>query len=240
MKKLFVLLVILFTQTKQQIKENPLFLVESKNPFLLSTNDDYFYLITIGKNLKIEKDSGNIEDNTENNILTEDDYIFIADYLYNNYIYFSNRFYHIIYNPFISYENIRINDKQEYMHYKIVGLISINNNSDFITYGYYNDYVMFSTNFKYYSNLYTSNLMNYKLICKYIKDEIFVCGIIFDSKFNLYCLKNYIYPIEPNDSSKNFLSVFGNNYIYNISSSFGLYDTDKNNIKIFCIQNTIF
>ena len=58
MKKFYFLFVILFIQNNSQIKQNPIFLVESIEPFVLSTNDNYYYVITLGKNLKINKESG--------------------------------------------------------------------------------------------------------------------------------------------------------------------------------------
>ena len=80
MKKLYFLIVVLFIKINSQIKENPIFLVQSIDPFVLSTNDDYFYLITLGKNLKIKKESGNIVNITDNYAIKAN-YIFVADNL---------------------------------------------------------------------------------------------------------------------------------------------------------------
>ena len=85
MKKIFLLFIIFFIRTNSQIKENPIFLVNTTNPFVLSTNDDYYYVITKGKSLKINKESGNIENITINDF-THSNYIYIIDNLYNNYI----------------------------------------------------------------------------------------------------------------------------------------------------------
>ena len=234
MEKLYILFIVLLIQTNQQIKLNPIFIVESKNPVLLSTDDDYFYLLTNGKNFKIEKDSGNIV-NYSNNSAAEDDYIFIADNSYNNYVYISKIFYHIIYNPFISYQIINIYENEEYNYFKIEGLISINNNNNIIAYGYYeNDYLMFSTNFELFSKISVQGIINYKIICKFLEGESFVCGIILDSKFQLFCYK---YHINSNVPSKNYLINYENPFINDNSTSFGLYDTDKNDIKLFCNKN---
>ena len=87
MKELYILFIALLIQTNSEIIQNPIFLAESKKPFILSTNDNYYYIITIEKNLKIKKESGILENNTDNSAV-EDHYIFIADNSYNNYVYF--------------------------------------------------------------------------------------------------------------------------------------------------------
>ena len=232
MKKLYFLIVVLFIKINSQIKENPIFLVASKNPFVLSTNDDYFYLITIGKNVKIQKESGIIIENTDNDAIRTD-YIFIAD---NSYIYYDDIYYKIIYNPFLSYDEIEIPQNSEYRQMKSVGCVLNNNNNDIIIYGYYeNDYLVFSTNLGGYSYSEITNIKNYKLICKFIESENFVCAIIIDSKLELYCLKHHI---NPSDSSQNSLTLYENTEpsSFDSISSFGLYDTDKNNIKLLCVQ----
>ena len=64
MKKYYLLVFIqlLFqTLTNQQIKQNPILLGNTLNPFVLSTNDSYFYVITEGTSFKINKESGNLE-----------------------------------------------------------------------------------------------------------------------------------------------------------------------------------
>ena len=236
MKKLYFLIVVLFIKINSQIKENPIFLVESKNPFVLSTNDDYFYLITIGKNVKIQKESGIIIENTDNDAIRTD-YIFIADNSYNNYIYYDDIYYQIIYDPFLSYEEIEIPQDSEYRQMNSVGCVLNNNNDDIIIYGYYgNDYLVFSTNLGGYSYAFISGIKNYKLICKFIEDENFVCAIIIDSTLELYCLKHHI--INPSDSSQNKLTLYNNTEPLSSGfiSSFGLYDTNKNNIKLLCGQ----
>ena len=230
MKKFYFLLILLFLKSSLQIKQNPIYLVDRKNPFVLSSNDNYYYVITIGNNLKINQESGNIENNTDN-YADEESYIFIADNSYNNYLYYSNEYYKIIYDPFLSYEKLNINEY--YSNFKPIGFISINNT--IIIYGCYNnDFFMFSTNFVSYSKIEVPNIINYKIICKYIEGEDFVCGIILNSKFSLYCLN---YHIDPNNNENNALSLNNNTFIYGDSFTFGLYDTDKYNIKLFCCQN---
>ena len=47
MKELYILFIALLIQTNSEIIQNPIFLAESKKPFILSTNDNYYYIITI-------------------------------------------------------------------------------------------------------------------------------------------------------------------------------------------------
>ena len=50
-KRLYFLFILLFISIYSQIKQNPIFLIESTNPLILSTNP-------FGYNLKINKESG--------------------------------------------------------------------------------------------------------------------------------------------------------------------------------------
>ena len=59
MKNFPFLFLVLLTQipTILLIIENPIFLINAKNPFVLSTDDEFYYVITKGFNLKINKES---------------------------------------------------------------------------------------------------------------------------------------------------------------------------------------
>ena len=65
MEKLYFIFLFIFAQINSQIKENPIFLIEDKNPFVLSTID-YYYVMTEQTYLKIKIDSGNIEKTINN------------------------------------------------------------------------------------------------------------------------------------------------------------------------------
>ena len=87
MKKLyFFLFIVFFIRTNSQIKKNPIFLVEAENIFVLSTNDDYYYVLTTNKDFKIKKESGDIE-TISNNTFNISDYKYLEDKAYNNYLY---------------------------------------------------------------------------------------------------------------------------------------------------------
>ena len=240
MEKLYFLFITLFIQSFSQIKQNPIFLVESVDPFVLSTNDNYYYVITLGKNLKIIKESGIIEDNSDNGAVRAD-YSFISDNSYNNWIYFSNSYFKIIYVPFISYEEFIIDQNSVYRDMTFTGCLSKYNNNDIIIYGYYqNDYLIFSTDLGPYASFKKGDIINNKIICTFIQNEDYACGIIDNNILNIFCFK---YHIDLSNLPENTLEIYINSDTYTLRgesiSSFGLYDVDKNNynIKIICYKN---
>ena len=71
--KILILIIIFFVQTNSQIKQNPILLINSTepiDPLVLSSKYQYYYIITSGKDLQIEKESGNIISSFDNNIKT--------------------------------------------------------------------------------------------------------------------------------------------------------------------------
>ena len=236
MNKLYFLFIVSFIQINSQIIENPKFLDNSINPFVLSTNDDYYYVITIGKSLKINKESGKIED-TKKNYAVEEDYIFISDNSFNNYVYYSQKYYKIKYNPSISYNEIN-KDIPYDQNSKIKGAISKYNSDEIIIYGYYNDkFLVFFTNKDNYSFRYIENINDYKFICKFVVGEEYICGTIKEEILEM----NYLiyHHIDPNDPSQNQLAFHQSDDSIKSEDikSFGLYDVDENGIKLVCKQN---
>ena len=186
MKNFCFLLVILCFRTTINIpiKENPIFLTNNSYPFVLSTIDDCFYVITKGKDFKIDKISGDIY-NISENILDSQNYIYIFDNSNNNYIFYSNKYYEIIYNPFISYKEIIISSKPQdgngnggnNMH----NVGSIAKDNDFIIYGYDNNNLFFSSKSREFrAQQYITNI-NEKLSCKFAGGEIYVCFMIINT-----------------------------------------------------------
>ena len=108
--KILIIIIIFFVQTNSQIKQNPILLINSTepiDPLVLSSKDEYYYIITSGKDLQIEKESGNIISSFDNNIKTSNyvNYVDNAKILFlfhesllNNLIYY---FVNIIENYFI-------------------------------------------------------------------------------------------------------------------------------------------
>jgi len=239
MEKKFFLFIVFFIRINSQIKENPIFLVNASNPFVLSTNDDYYYAITAGKSLKINKEFGNIENITINNF-TNSNYIYIVDDIYNNYIYYSNKYYHIIYSPFISYEEITVHSEQkngEQNPMIIVG--SIPKDNDFIVYGITKmDYLSFSSKSQYYcaSTSTEKDDIDERISCKLIENNDYICGIITEENLSINCFKYQIFANSLDDSLT--LYRYTLSWTFGSVSSFGLYDIDKNktNTKLFCRQ----
>ena len=146
MKNFYFLFIVLFirTHTNIQIKENPIFLVKSKAPFVLSTTDNYYYVITKDKSLKINKESGNIE-NEKSNSFTTFNYMYIFDNSNNNYMRYSNDYYEIKYNQFISFKKIEFAPKLKNIE-EIENIIgSISKDNEFIIYGYITNYLLFTS-----------------------------------------------------------------------------------------------
>ena len=239
MKNFCFLLVILCFRTTINIpiKENPIFLTNNSYPFVLSTLDDYFYVITKGKDFKIDKISGDIY-NISENILDSQNYIYIFDNSNNNYIFYSNKYYEIIYNPFISYKEIIISSKPQdgngnggnNMH----NVGSIAKDNDFIIYGYDNNNLFFSSKSREFRAQQHITNINEKLSCKFAGGEIYVCFMIINNNLNIRCLTYQIFQNSNQDS----LTLDDNtqSWAYNSISSFGIFDIDKNkiNTKLFC------
>ena len=87
MKTLYYFLFLAFCiRTNSQMIENPIFLIESQNLIILSTNDDNYYCITSDKNFKLKKESGE-KGTIKNNQLNILYYNYFSDNRYNNYLY---------------------------------------------------------------------------------------------------------------------------------------------------------
>ena len=95
MKKLYFLFIILFFYTNSQIKNNPISLIQDESPFVLSSADDYYYIIAKGKCLKIEKESGNITETQNQNVFDTSDYLLFSDNSNNNYLYYQYNYIYI-------------------------------------------------------------------------------------------------------------------------------------------------
>ena len=233
MKNLYFLFIILFIHTNSQIRKiNPKYLIERKYPFVLSTIDEYYYVITKGKCLKIQKESGYIIDTKDKDVFTSSDYVYFTDNSNNNYLYFNHKYYNITYNPFISFKQILVNSKPSGAPgMKRIGGIAQNNY--FLVYGYSNDnnkYLLFSNIHQNNRNYIDNFIINDNLSCKYIAGENFICVMIINSNLQIIFLKYH------EDSSNYDLKLISdtNSFIYNSFSSLGMYDTDKNNIKLLC------
>ena len=238
MKKFYFLFIVLFSLTiyNQQIKQNPILFENTENPFVLSTTDDYYYVITKGKDLKINKTSAQKEEKA--NFLSS--YIYIFDNSNNNYIYSNslNKYYLINYNPFISYQEITVNEisKSGISTFTRIGGIAQNN--EFLIYGIREHYLLFSLKSQYYRAYYYISDLNNNFLCKLIENENFVCAMFINNKLKVNCFNYQTYTNSRQDSLT--LLTNQNSMEYDSISSFGLYDTDKNknNIKILCRKNS--
>ena len=239
MVKLLFLFIVLLIRTNSQIIENPIFLFETKYPFALSTDDeeDDYYIITEGKSLQIDKDTGEIID-IKNNTFIISEYVYILDKSYTNYLYNmnSNNYYEIIYNPFISYQEIaQPNSDFDYPNMIKIGVLQDNN---FIIYGYNYNFLIFLD----ISHRYSATVQIYysikQLTCKLIENEIFICAMIKNGEENKIYIETFKY-INSQGSLE--VNMFNNYYNYYQSNSniysFSLYDTDMYDLKLLCLKN---
>ena len=233
-KFFFLFIIIIFIQVYSPIFINPYELIDSSYPVLLSTSsNEYNYLVTSGKCLKITIEDGIIQE-TEDFVVYDQNFIFLYDNSHKNYIYYSNKYYYIKYSPFASHEEISVSSKSKIPgNYPMVNIGSIAQNSEFIVYGLYNDYLIFSSQTEEYrASTQIFNIDN-KLSCKFIVDNEFICAMIISSKIKLAFLeyKNAIlYPhLKELDLYDTVSYDQSNEY-----SILALYDTNSNDIKLLC------
>ena len=222
MEKLYLFLIILLYRINSQLINNTNLLVQSKNFYILYEIGDYYCLIAKNRNYTIEKEyelSNYIDDNVDE----EENCIFIADY----FLSCSNKYYIITYNSPCSYREIEIGLNIEQMIHQMVMVGSTKKfDDDIIIFGYINSKIYFLINFKDYTELDINNKIK-GLSCKHFGESNFICITIIESKSVILYLIN---PYEPIQNK-----IFYNEY--ESICSFGFYDTDKNNIKLLCIQN---
>ena len=234
MENSYFLFIILFIHINSQQKINPIHLIKDKYPFVISTTDNYYYVIAKEKCLKIQKETGNTINARESKIINSQNYVYITDNSNNNYLYYQYGYYNIIYDPFISFVQINVNPKPpKTPNMKRIGGIA--QNESFIIYGYTKDSIrqlVFSSIPENNRNIVDDIKLIDKLSCKFIEGDLFICAIIINNNLHLHILKYYFDSVSSNNT---FILVTDlDTYVYNSFSSLGLYDTDKNDIKLLC------
>ena len=166
-KFFFLFIIIIFIQVYSSIFINPYELIDSSYPVLLSTSsNEYNYLVTSGKCLKITIEDGIIQE-TEDFVVYDQNFIFLYDNSHKNYIYYSNKYYYIKYSPFASHEEISVSSKSKIPgNYPMVNIGSIAQNNEFIVYGLYDDYLIFSSQTEEYRASKKISDIDNKLSCK--------------------------------------------------------------------------
>ena len=146
MEKLFLFFVLILIQKSAAIINNPLLLINSSYPILLSTiNDSYNYVITSGKSLKISKENGVIVESLDS-MKYDQNFIYIYDLSNNNYIYFSNKtYFYINYTDFISFEEITVIARPIIDNLVMTNIGSIALQNEFIMYGFNSSYLFFAS-----------------------------------------------------------------------------------------------
>ena len=213
---------------------NPIYLVESMHPILLYTdNNDYHYLITSGRCLKISKESGTVVE-VAKFMNYGDKYISIYDNSYNNYLYIenTNEYYYIVSEPFCSYNKTKMVSMTSIKMEDIIKEGSIALDNDFIIYGKSTGGHLFFLRGLKGSICYKQIEKSiYSLSCKYIKDNEFICVMIINSGLRMVLLEvNFLYQGEKYCTLEIILDIEENSE----NEKIALFDTDINNIKILC------
>ena len=241
MNKLHIFLIILLFQLYSRIIAYPSNFYSVDNFHVLFTNEDDFYYIYGGSEKMgffCTQNKSNFNRIYCSYMLYCSSCIFIEDLLYNYFFFYKNKYYkhekgkpngESSYSWY--FEEIEINSMFEnFINTTFVDSI-VTNGNDIIIYGYLDNYIYLLTNFNFTKNLEIIKKIE-GLSCKIIEDKNSICAIISESNLEIYCL------IKPSDFSSNELILYNNanNLIYDSISSFGLYDTDINNIKLLCRQ----
>ena len=235
MEKCFMIFIILSIQMSSSIIDNPIYLTEGSYPILLSsTLDDYNYIITQGKALKISKENGTIVD-TARFLEYNEDFISIYDNSNNNYIYYEEKYYFINYLDFLSYKEIEVNSKSKSGSTQTVDNVgSIAQDNDFIIYGIRSTYFIFTSQSQEFRSYATIKSLTEKITCKFIEGTEFICAMIINGDLKIFI---FTYKINQHNSYYNDLSdTYSVVYKQDFDSYFGLYNTIINNIKIFCFE----
>ena len=178
MKRFNFLFIILFIHVNSQIKNNPISLGVGQYPFVLSSSDDYYYVITKENCWKILKEYGNITNTQTQNVFSSSEYIYVTDNSNNNYLYFPKIYYEIKLEQFISFIPIQTGQKPHNApKMKRVGGIFQNNH--LIFYGYSNDKDLIFSNVPQKNRNYITGLrVNDNMSCKFIEGEDYICAMI--------------------------------------------------------------
>ena len=234
MKKSYFYFILLFIHTNLQIKNKQKLIAESAYPFVLSTTNDYYYVITNSNYFKIQKESGNVGNIGTQSLFSSSNYVFITDNLNKNYLSKETDYYTIKYNEEISFEEISKNIKPSGSP-SYVRIGGITKDDNFLIYGYTNDnnHLLFVNIPHNNRDCITDLKVNEHLSCKFIQGKNYICAAILDSDLHLIYLEHHFDSSEP---SNNYLQLKSdiNSNVYSNYYSLGLYDTNTYNIKVIC------
>ena len=237
MEILYLLFISFFIKVYSQIKKNPINLADGGYPFVLTTedNDNYYYILTEIKDVKIEKKSSNFIDSS-GDVLISPNSIYATDSSNNNYIVNElNECFMIRYDNFISSEMIEFNSLnfENPEEVKKIGSIKHNNEEDFIIYGYYEEHLFFSS--KSQSSYLITDIMNGindRTSCKLIMGDYFICAMNINNETFIHFLH---YNIKEEEPESNFLNSF-KQIEFSYSDGVAFYDTPQGNIKLLCLK----
>ena len=185
---ILICLLIIFSYARTTVF-TPKYAMEYKFPFLLPYSDnENYYLITSGKELKIKIDTGDIsESELQIQLQYSDKGVFCTNSLNDCYIFEPDQLYYINHNKFISASD---NNRDSCNGGKYIGCITLDDN--FLIYGMKSDrlvYIQKNNNEDIYHCHETPIPIFERFSCKYIKNDKFICALIdHNEKIKIYFL----------------------------------------------------
>ena len=205
MKIIYILALILFVQIYNRIINNPALINNSSYPFLLSTEkNDYYYIVTSGKSIRIKPEHEIIDEYKETDEYPQN-FTFIVNST-NNYIYYSSQYFQIIYEPFISVKKLEVKDTEASQCYPMKTIGAIMQNNDFVIYGSYDKNLIFSKRFNEFQSSIEMKIILRNASCKFIQDTEYICAINSNNNDIYIIFLNYnIFDSKPTLTPINFI-----------------------------------
>ena len=183
MGKKYLSFIILIIQINSLIINNPINLGIYSSPFLLSySNNNYNYIITSGKIIKMNGEDGTFQElgGISNIITYSSNDKFIVDRNNNNYIYLlvNNKYYEITYETNFNFGELTPILETKYRGYgnqmTIIGTIPLD--EGFIIFGRDSNHLIFSHKSEQYRSPVELNNLSDNISCKYINNSVYMCN----------------------------------------------------------------
>ena len=230
-----LLLINILIQINSEIILNPIKITDDRCPFVLTSEDDYYYILTKKYIITLEKNTGNVINKKNHNIQLSSNFIGFDDNSNNNYLYDDDRYFYISYNESKLIKQTSFNLKLEYDLDKVINACKAPRINDFVIYGYKSNKLFFCIQSQNYcSSIEFNETLSEIISCKLILGMDYICAMLIDHQLTINFLRYNTYNNNPQQNSISLFSEDTISYIYDSIIDLGLYDTRDNNIKIFC------
>ena len=229
-----LLFINILIQINSEIILNPIKITDDSCPFVLSSEDDYYYILTRKAIITIEKNNGNITNNKIHKISLSSDFIVFDDNSYNNYLYDNDDYFYINYNESNSLQKILFNFDSEFKF--IINACKAPRRNDFIIYGYkFRNFIFCIKSQNYCSSFQYKERLSNKISCKFILGMDYVCAMLIDHELTLNYFRYNTYNDAPQHNTLSLFSEISISFSQYSIKGTGLYDTRDSNIKIVCV-----